>query len=365
MDLSLSEEQRALRDSVRSMLAAYAPPEQHSDVLQTDDRYAARAEESLREAGLAELSTAEEYRETLVELGIVFTEIGYTAFTGPFQAAAMAALTARRLTGESASRVTDLVDEGRVVDVCDAVGAVRVDNGSANGLANGIEWADRADALVLAAAVNDGVGLWIVDTKSEGVTVTPQIAMDGSHSAAIRLSDAALGEPVVVVTQQQWREHAHLLALLRAADLVGVMRRVLEMTVTHVKQREQFGKLIGQFQAVQHQLANLAMETEAATNMVNHALWRESQGYPAERFAAEAAWFVGDAAVKATQVANQLHGGIGFMKEYHLHHFHNRSAVQRARMGSEQKRLAALGDVVIEAAEREFRDEFVDWPVQA
>lgn len=363
MDLSLSEEQRALRDMVRALVATHAPAEGVSDVLNTEQRYAVAAEKALREASLEELST--DPRENLVELGIVLGELGYSAYSGPFAATASASLTAQRLCPDAADDIAQIVADEGVVAVCDAVGAARATGGGLSGAVNGVEWADGADVLVVAADTHDGVGLWFVRPGTAGVAVTPQRGMDGSRSGAVVFERVDAGAPRSVVTATEWRAHRHLLSLLRAADLVGVMRRVLEMTIAHVAQREQFGKLIGQFQAVQHQLSNVAIDTEASTNLVNHALWRESQGLPAERFAAEAAWFVGEAAVKATQVANQLHGGIGFMKEYHLHHFHNRSAVQRGRMGTEQRRLADLGDVVIEAAERDFRDEFVDWPVSA
>lgn len=361
MDLSLSEEQRALRDMVRAIMAAHAPAEGVSDVLATAERYSTTAEAALREAGLGELSA--DPQENLVELGIVLGELGHVAYTGPFATSSATALTAQRLMGGTGAEVSALVEEGGVAAVCDGVGLVRFEDGALSGTVNGVEWADGADVLVVAAAVGEQIGLWLLRSDAGAARLIAQRGMDGSRSAAVVFGASRVSEPVATVSAAQWRAHRHLLALLRAADLVGAMRRVLEMTVTHVGQREQFGKFIGQFQAVQHQLSNLATDTEASTNMVNHALWRESQGLAAERFSAEAAWFVGDAGVRATQVANQLHGGIGFMKEYHLHHFHNRSAVQRGRMGAEQRRLADLGDVVIEAAEREFREEFVDWPV--
>lgn len=362
MDLSLTEEQQALQGMVRAILAARAPAEGVSDVLQTEQRYSVEAEDALREAGLSELSA--DPHENLVELGIVLAELGFYAYTGPFFATSLAALTAQRLLGDGASVVSEAVDRGDVVALCDGVDAIRSERGVVSGSARGIEWADGAELLIIAATVGDSVGLWVVKSDADGVKITAQRGMDGSRSGVVALNHADLGEPTII-SRVEWRAHRHLISLLRAADLLGVMRRVMGMTVAHVNQREQFGKLIGQFQAVQHQLANMAIEIEASTNMVNHALWRESQRLPSERFAAESAWFVGEAAVQSTQVANQLHGGIGFMKEYHLHHFHNRSAVQRSRMGTEQRRLADLGDVVIEAAEREFREEFADWPVSA
>lgn len=363
MDLSLSEEQIALRDMVGSILAAHAAPEDLNEVLKTDERYSIKSEHALREAGLIELITGEDAEGNLVELGILLAELGYVAYTGPFHASVTAGLTAHRLLGDAGAILTSSVEAGGIATLCEFT-SLSFDGTAASGNASGIEWADGADLLVISAPVGADVGLWIVAPESEGVQIVSQRGMDGSRSGSVTFNGTQIGPPAALIASKRWRAHRHLLRALRAADLVGVMRRVLEMTVTHVKQREQFGKFIGQFQAVQHQLANLSLDLEASTNMVNHALWRESAGYESERVAAEAAWFVSDAAVRATQVANQLHGGIGFMKEYHLHHFHNRSAVQRGRMGAEQVRLAELGDVVIEAAELDFTEEFMDWPVQ-
>lgn len=363
MDLSLSEEQLALRDLVDDILGEDAAPEKLSDALKTDLGYAAEVQDALVEAGLTAIGLGDDEDATLIELGIVFTQLGYHAYSGPFEASALAALTAARLLGEHGAGVVELVQGGGIATLAEFPSAAE-DGGRFTGLANGVECAAAAQAVVLAVPVAGGQALWVVEPGAPGVTITAQTMMDGTRAGAVVLEGAELGAPLVTVAARQWREHVHVLRMLRAADLVGVIRRVQEMTVAHVAQREQFGKPIGQFQAVQHHLANMATDQEAGRNLVFHGLWRYAEGEDFERQAAEAAWFVADAAVRATQQANQMHGGIGFMKEYHLHHFHNRSATQRGRMGAEHRRLADLGDVVVEAMERDFQNEFMDWPVR-
>ncbi|MCR2824079.1 acyl-CoA dehydrogenase family protein [Microbacterium sp. zg.Y909] len=363
MDLSLSEEQRTLRELVDDILAEHAPPEKVSEILSGADGYPRAAQEALHEAGMTTIGLEDDEDATLVELGIILTELGYFAYTGPFLASAIAGVIARRALGEAGAGLVDAVRDGAVATLAD-LSSIRRSGSAVSGRAGGVEWADGAEHILLAAPHRDGVGLWIVTPQTTGVRIVAQRMMDGTRAGAVILENAELGEPLAELTGAQWRENQHLMRLLRAADLVGVIRRVQEMTTAHVLQREQFGKPIGQFQAVQHHLANMAIDQEAARNLVNHALWRYAEGEPFERQAAEAGWFLGDAAVRATQTANQLHGGIGFMKEYHLHHFHNRSATQRGRMGPEGVRLAQLGDVVVEALDRGFQEEFVDWPVR-
>jgi len=363
MDLSLSEEQRTLRELVDDILAEHAPAEEVSTLLAGETTYAPAVQAALHEAGLTSVGLEDDEDGTAVELGIILTELGYYAYTGPFLASAIAAVIARRTIGSQA-RVVDLVREGGIATMADLTGA-RVDGDRVSGRAGGVEWADGAALILVAAPAGDRVGIWtLVPGEVEGLTLVPQRMMDGTRAAAVILEGADLGAPDATMTSEQWRENLHIMRMLRGADLVGVIRRVQDMTTKHVLQREQFGKPIGQFQAVQHHLANMAIDQEGARNLVNHALWRFAEGESFERQAAEAGWFTAEAAVRATQTANQLHGGIGFMKEYHLHHFHNRSATQRGRMGPEQLRVAQLGAVVVESLERGFQEEFVDWPVR-
>lgn len=362
MDLSLSEEQRTLRELVDDILTEHAPPEGVSAILASDDAYSRAAQDALHEAGLTSIGLEDDEDATAIELGIIIMELGYFAYSGPFLASAITALIARRSLVDDAG-IVELVRQGGIAALADFTSTSRSGTGT-SGRVGGVEWADGADQILVAASHGDGVGLWVVPPADRGVEVVPQRMMDGTRAGSVVLDNAVFGEPLAQLTAQQWRENQHLMRLLRAADLVGVIRRVLGMTTAHVLQREQFGKPIGQFQAVQHHLANIAIDQEGARNLVNHALWRFAEDEEFERQAAEAAWFLSEAAVRATQTANQLHGGIGFMKEYHLHHFHNRSATQRGRMGAESTRLAQLGDVVVEALDRGFQNEFVDWLVR-
>ncbi len=127
-------------------------------------------------------------------------------------------------------------------------------------------------------------------------------------------------------------------ALMRAAQMAGAIEAVLDMTVQYAKERQQFGKPIGSFQAIQHQLAILAGHSAAATRAVDAAFERIAEsGGDAEviRFEAAVAKIrTGEAATAAASIAHQTHGAIGFTDEHRLHYFTRRLWSWRAEFGT-------------------------------
>lgn len=366
MDLSLSPEQETLRESARALLDDKAPADGVSQVADSAAGYDETLAKQMIELGWTSMGL-EEDSGTLLEYSLIATELGSHATPTPIAASVLAGATVRRLAagpiGDDA--VTSIVAGELATLIADD--RIRVDQRGGewrvNGHASGVEWAPSAQRLVLVAASEIGRVLTLVDPAADGVTIDPQRSTDATRLGAVTLDDVAIEPPLAEIEPAHWREHQHLLRVLRAADMLGSARAVCEMAREHVVQREQFGRPLAMFQAVQHHLANTAMETEASENLIREALWRFTVGLPFERHTAMAAWHTGEAAVRATQVANQLHGGIGFMKEFHLHHYFHRVIAQRGRMGTEQDRVRDLGDVVVEAAERGYHDEFAEWPV--
>jgi len=132
-----------------------------------------------------------------------------------------------------------------------------------------------------------------------------------------------------------------LMALTRCALMSGALERVLELSIQYAEEREQFGRPIGKFQAVQHQLAVLACETAAALRATDAATARlESHRFGVAVAAAKAR--VGEAAGIASEIAHQVHGAMGYTHEHQLHHFTRRLLAWRDEYGREtywQQRL--------------------------
>lgn len=133
-------------------------------------------------------------------------------------------------------------------------------------------------------------------------------------------------------------------AMMRAAQIAGALERVLALTVQYAKDRVQFGKSIGAYQAIQQQLAILATQSAAATRAVDAAFEAAARGGDIFLDAAVAKIRAGEAATIATGIAHQVHGAIGFTDEHTLHYFTRRLWTWRTEFGSESywsKRLGA------------------------
>lgn len=368
MDLTLSDEQQTLSESARALLDQKAPADRVSEVAESDAGYDEALTAQMTDLGWASLGLVRD-SGTLLEFALIGTQLGAHATPTPVAASVMAGATVRRLgSGAVADEAAEAIAEGRLAALVadDQITAERCGGQwRISGRVSAVEWAPSARLLVVVASSQQGRVMLLVDPEAEGVTIDRQQATDATRLGTVALTDVVAEPPLGFIDAAEWREHLHLLRVLRAADMLGSAQAACEMTREHVIQREQFGRPLAMFQAVQHHLANTAMETEASEYLIREALWRFAAGLPFERYAAMAAWHTADAAVRATQVANQLHGGIGFMKEFHLHHYFHRVIAQRGRMGTEQHRVRDLGDVVVEAAERGYHDEFAEWPVAA
>jgi alkylation response protein AidB-like acyl-CoA dehydrogenase len=199
---------------------------------------------------------------------------------------------------------------------------------------------DAATAGPLVVATPDG--LWLAHVGDEGVTVTAQQTLDPTRgqatvrfdrAAAVSIGDGAAADAAV-----------DLLRVALAVEAVGVSRRCLESTVDYLKTREQFGKVIGSFQALQHRAAEIAVEVEAATSTAYYAAWAAEAALDELSVVAPLALSVcAETAWHAAAEAIQLHGGIGFTWEHDAHLYFKRATTTRLLLGEphEQRRLVA------------------------
>jgi len=220
-----------------------------------------------------------------------------------------------------------------------------------------IEGGGDADLLVVAARspgagpARGGLALVVVPRATAGVRVT-RVATFGDHPAAdLELADVAIDAEAVLDAARDARATLDDVLLRRTvlacAEMVGGLERVLELTAEYVKGREQFGRPIGSFQAVQHALADMATALEGARYATYQAAWRLARQLPAAREVAVAKAWTSPAYKQATLTAHQLHGGMGFVTEYPLHLYSNHAKACEARFGAADRHLeivaAALG----------------------
>ena len=205
-------------------------------------------------------------------------------------------------------------------------------------------------SLLLAAARGPGdpaPQLFAVEADRPGIEITEVLSVDRTR----RLATVVFGDVEVPAAARLPRGREALEAMLDrgavalAADAVGAARRALDMAADYARQREQFGRPIGSFQAVKHKLADMYVLVQGAALAVEGAARALDAGRDARRLVAVAASYARDAATKVTGDAIQVHGGIGYTWEHDCHRLFKRAKFDEAFLGdpaAHRDRLAAL-----------------------
>ena len=120
------------------------------------------------------------------------------------------------------------------------------------------------------------------------------------------------------------------------AEGVGIAQGALERAITHAKSREQFGKSLSSFQAIQFKIAEMATRIQAARNLVYEAAFRADMGKPDHKLTAMAKWFSGETAVRAADEALQIHGGYGYMGDYDIERFYRDAKIIEIYEGTKE-----------------------------
>ena len=216
---------------------------------------------------------------------------------------------------------------------------------------------DEAQWLLVAARTPDALGLVAVPTDAPGVTITPMRRIDAQAIAEVAIegvrvpADALVGGPERA--ELTLRYAYDLATTLLAADLLGTAEAVLELTVDYAKQRAQFGRPIGSFQAVAHRLADRKVEVEIGRSLLYAACLAIDEGRPnaPAHVSAAKAW-IGDTAVSTAETALDLHGGIGFTWELDVHLYLRRALAGSVTFGDSdhhRDRVADLLDTGLDA----------------
>jgi alkylation response protein AidB-like acyl-CoA dehydrogenase len=326
MDFGYSDDQREIRRTARDLLAERARPErvrEHAEAGTTDSELW----RELCELGWAGIAIGEEHGGQglgVIELAILCEELGRTVAPVPFLPSAMAAmLIAHGGSAEQQARWLPGLASGETVG---ALGTAL--DGTAELVIGG------ADADVIVLIEDDGSARVLAAGEAE---FSPVHSVDPTRSAA-RVSAGAGGEALPEGCAGLGRA---LVAV--SAELVGVCDRALEMTVTYVKDRKQFGVPVGSFQAVSHRCAQMLLETEKSRSATAFAAWAadadESRLAEASAMAKAQA---SDAGREVTGSAIQAHGGIGFTWEADVHWLFKRAQLDSLLLGGAKRHRATL-----------------------
>jgi alkylation response protein AidB-like acyl-CoA dehydrogenase len=351
MDFTFSPEQQELREAVRALAADRSTSAQIRAAMDAEEPYDAVLWRSLGDGmGILGIGIDEALGGAgggFVDAAVVIEESGRALMPAPV----LSTLVAGRLLAHAGTAVADALGE---VVTGDRVAAVGVAGSGLSGgrIGFGGDGAGSRLSGVVANVVDGGAatlmilvgrdGLWLVRADGDAVSVRPQHTLDPTRrQATVRLDEA----PAVAMGDGAAAERAFdVLRVAYAVEAVGVARRCLETTVDYLKTREQFGRAIGSFQALQHRVADVAVEVEAAMSTAYYAAWTvESSPDELPVVAPLALAVCAEAAWHAAAESIQLHGGIGFTWEHDAHLYFKRATTTRLLFGDahEQRRLVA------------------------
>lgn len=358
MALVLTEEQSMLRDSARGLISDKAPVSHLRQLRDAKDATGFSRElwATFAEMGFSGLLVPEEFGGSglgAVEAGIVMEEIGRTLMPSPFFATSVLAASALARGGSAAQKQEHLpkisagallaalaIDEGaKHRPLHTEMKAVRAGNGfRLSGAKALVVDGHVADLLIVvarsagAAGERDGLTLFLVDPKAKGVALERTIMVDSHNAARLVFDDVEVDADHVIGEVD--RGAPLLEAVLNigrgavASELVGLADEVFGRTVTYLKERKQFGKAIGEFQALQHRAAQLYIDIEisrAAALKALQALDADVAGATAAVAVAKAK--AGTTATRAVQEGVQMHGGMGMTDQFDIGFFMKRARV--------------------------------------
>ena len=343
MDFAFSEEQEMLRSSARSFLKDKFPTDRVAELAESSDRWDPSSWQQIAELGWIGLSAPESAGGSgmsFLDEAVLFEELGYSLYPGPYLmtvAACLPALagseallkrvTAGELSATFAVHEPDLPLDMEGLDETLGTTATEAGGGwTLSGTKINVREANSARLFVVLASTSEGWGLWAVERHAAETQVLS--SMDVTRPLGTVTLNGAPAEILVPPGSVQpvlMKMGLRITAAL-ALESVGIAQKALELALAHASERTQFGKPIGSYQAVSHQIADTYMEVELARSLAYWAAWCVSEDDEQAAIAAGAAKsLASEVAVAACERSIQVHGGIGFTWEHILHRLYKRA----------------------------------------
>jgi alkylation response protein AidB-like acyl-CoA dehydrogenase len=368
MYFDLTDEQQAIKSTAREFLAARYKSERIRELAESEHGFEQSDWEEMAELGWPGLALPEEWGGQglgIVDLAVLFEEIGYALAPSPLLSATVAGLALaingrneqkdrwlRPLASGEARGTVALFDAGTPARIGDFTMEAGADGDGVVLEGEKVLVMDAASADFFLVATSDG-RRYLVERDTDGVSVTAEKSIDLTRRLySVRFDGVKVGADATMNGGQEdylpvlWRACVAI-----AAESTGIAQRTMEMAVSYAKDRQQFGRPIGAYQAVSHRCAQMLLETENSRSAVYGAAWAadaEPESLPlaasmAKAYASDAGWRVPDASI-------QVHGGIGFTWEHDLHFFLKRGKANAASFGDARWHRDRVADLVLAEA---------------
>ena len=367
MDLALDETQQMLKNSARDFLSRECTPEVVRAMEKDERGYSTELWDQMVTLGWTGLPFPEEHGGTaasFLDLAVLVEEMGRALAPVPFlSTVVLGGLTVMEAGNDDQRRKI-------IPDICrgQAILTLAVLEDSASYSPGGIHLQAQeqgaafvlngtklfvpdgqvADLLIVAARTSphapesdtnpeEGITLFLVPTASDGVEVTSNLTIASDRQARIAFNNVSVpASSVLGQVGAGWPVLSNALqraSTAKCVEMAGGADAVLEMTVEYAKNRVQFGRPVGSFQAVQHHCANMATDVEGIRLAALQAAWRISESEDASQEVALAKAWVSDAYQRVCATAHQCHGAIGFTQEHNLQLYTRRARMQETAYG--------------------------------
>ena len=374
MQFELTETQQTLKNTVRKFLAAECPMAEVRRVMETDSAFDATLWRKIADQGWTGMIIPEQYGGFgmgMVEMAATLEEMGRALLPGPFfSTVVMAAPLIERAGGEAQkqkylgavargeSRITVAFLEHPPAWSAEAVRMEARASGGGyvlDGKKLFVPDAAVADFLILIARLDGDLALFVVEAGAKGLSIAPMASIDPTR----RVYEVTLNG-VTVAGEEMLASGAFARASLASAravataglvaEMTGGMQRLLDITVEYAKTRKQFGRPIGQFQAVQHQCADMLLYTESSRSAAYYAAYAIQEAIPEAPLAVSVAKAYSSEAYRETgNRAIQVHGGMGFTWENDAHLYYRRAKVSEQTFGDAAFHRELISRLVVDA----------------
>lgn len=341
MDLDFTQEQDMLRETVQRLCTDSAPLSVVREMEDDPVGFPEHFWKQMAELGLIGLMLPEEYggaAQSAVEGAILYEELGRSLAPCPHFVSAVLSAGALLLAGSDAQKQAWLpkIASGEAIftpawlEPKGGFGPKGIQLGAAlkgsqyllSGTKQHVTFANSATRLLVLVRTGKkerDVDLLLVDPKSPGVEVTQQYSLASDTQCKVTFKDVRVPAADRVGPPKSgwstWDAVMHDAVILLAAQAIGGAQRALEMTVQYAKEREQFDKPLGAFQAIAHYLADASAAVDGGTTLAYEAAWARAHGASVNRLAPMAKLFACQTFRDLTATAQQVYGGMGFTIE--------------------------------------------------
>lgn len=372
MDFSLTEETALLKSSAERFFKEKCPPSLVKELAKDEKGFSTTLYKEMADLGWLGLLYDEKYEGsagTFFDLFCLFEEMGKAVFPSPFLCSAvLSGLIIREagdarikeshlpaiIRGEKILTLALLDEQGRCDAKAPKIEARKVQGNkyALRGTRLLVPYAHVADEILLCADVKDagagGPTLFRVAMGTAGQELTLLDTLAPEKMFAVTYENAEVPPENILGVVGKGNAYLNRVlpkaVALKCGEMLGGLQRVLDMTVSYMKERHQFGKPLGSLQVVQHYCADMITHLETSRLLAFQAASLLSEGLPCEKEIAMAKAWISDAYKKSTWTAQQLHGGIGFTEEHDLYLYYKHAKASELAFGDSRDQRSKVAD---------------------